>query len=481
MILLFNLKCWESVFPIIGNLARQLAAAGYSCHQILCPPGWRCDALRPIRPDPVSCAWGKEKLESYLNNTGLSFSSAGEYADPELRSRYEKIAAVLAEESHPSYNGILLDEAIKASLGRYLRELYNPAKENHRAARRAFITDALCWIETANVVFEQHQPETIVIWGGYFYAERILALLARRRGIKVLAVENTAFHDRIYVEPEGVTGNRHRAAHNWHWLGARALTPQEKQKLSHYLAEVHRGASSSMPQPAPFSRQEICAFLGVAPNKKLALLLGQVAIDSVVLLDSPVFPDMADFVRTTGEIFSRHPDYHLVIRLHPAEALWHDNLTLKKLKDWTPPANCSLVHSQQLNTYDLMRESQFGITLCSQAGLEMLSLGKPVVTAGQAFYAGKGLTLDVPNRAAYAAVIEEVLGQKELSLDQHAGVEKLLYHIIFEQLVPFDREGLCVTEEGMELLLSRLTSELAQAATVALPKQSSESQYHFLT
>jgi capsule polysaccharide export protein KpsC/LpsZ len=108
-----------------------------------------------------------------------------------------------------------------------------------------------------------------------------------------------------------------------------------------------------------------------------------------------------------------------------------------------------------LNTYDLMRESELGITLCSQAGLEMLSMGKPVLTAGRAFYSGKGLTYDVPTRGAYPAVLEEALDNPCLSDEQRAGIEKLLYHMLFEYLVPFDRERLCVTPEAADALVSR--------------------------
>ncbi|NIM05463.1 MAG: hypothetical protein GTN69_07520, partial [Armatimonadetes bacterium] len=211
-----------------------------------------------------------------------------------------------------------------------------------------------------------------VIWGGTFYAERIAGILATRRGIRVIAIENTAFRDRIYVDTAGVTGNRHTAAHNWHWLEARSLSDDEKRQLHDYLEAVHGGGASWIPHPEAAGRNEICSFLGIESERKLALLIAQVAVDSVVLMDSPIFPDMREFITATAEIASRHPDYHLVVRLHPAENMWHDNLTLRRLKDWQPPQNCSIVHSQQLNTYDLMRESELGITLCSQAGLEML-------------------------------------------------------------------------------------------------------------
>ena len=455
MILFFNLKCWESVFPVMANLARSVEQRGAETHQVICAPGWKCDALRPVKPDPPNCPWGREKLEGGLRELGLPYTSADEYCDPDARLRCSRIAAVLAREPRPAYDGILLDEMIKASLARYLRTLYDPAELAHQAARLEFISDALCWLEAVRRILDHWQPQAIVVWGGTFYAERIAAVLARRRGVRVIAVENTAFRDRIYVDTAGVTGNRHSAAHNWHWLEARALTPIERQRLRDYLGTVHAGGASWVPQAARANREAICDFLGVEPEKRLALLIGQVAVDSVVLLDSPVFPDMRDFIVTTAGIVSRYPDYHLVVRLHPAEEMWHDNLTLRRLQGWEAPANCSIVHSRQLNTYDLMRESELGITMCSQAGLEMLSMGRPVVSAGRAFYSGKGLTYDVPSRAAYAAVLDDALRDPRLADEQREGVDKLLYHMIFEHLVPFDRESLAVTPEAADVLVSR--------------------------
>jgi hypothetical protein len=436
----------------MANLARCVEQRGIATHQIVCAPGWKCDALRPVKPDPPNCAWGREKLEA---GVAPPWSSADEYCDPQARQRCGEIAAVLARESRCAYDGLLLDEIIKASLARYLRCLYDPSHLAHQEARLGFIGDALCWMEAITRALDHWQPQAIVIWGGAFYAERIAATLARRRGIRVIAVENTAFRDRIYVDEAGITGNRHSAAHCWHWLEARALTPRERRRLSDYLGEVHAGRASWVPHAAAATRREICEALGVDPARRLVLLIGQVAIDSVVLLDSPIFPDMREFVITTAELLSRYAQHHLVVRLHPAEEMWHDNLTLQRLQDWQPPANCSIVHSRQLNTYDLMRESELGITMCSQAGLEMLSMGKPVVTAGRAFYAGKGLTHDVPSRAAYPAVLDDALRDPHLSIEQREGIEKLLYHMIFEYLVPFDRENLSVTPEAADIMVNR--------------------------
>jgi hypothetical protein len=332
MVLFFNLKCWESVFPIMANLARDVEARAVPTHQVICAAGWKCDALRPVKPDPPNCPWGRERLEPCLKGHGLAYTAASDYLDPDARSRCDAMASALAQEPRPAHDGIILDEAIKASLARYLREVYDPSQQRHRAARQEHLGDALCYAHAISRALDEWEPTAIVIWGGTFYAERLAAILARRRGIRVIAVENTAFRDRIYVDAAGVTGNRHAVAHCWHWLEARSLAPAERQHLRDYLAAVHSGAASWVPHADAAGRQAICDFLGVAPQKRLVLLIGQVAVDSVVLLDSPLFPDMREFILTTADIVSGHPEVHLVVRLHPAEAMWHDNLTLRRLE-----------------------------------------------------------------------------------------------------------------------------------------------------
>ena len=62
------------------------------------------------------------------------------------------------------------------------------------------------------------------------------------------------------------------------------------------------------------------------------------------------------------------------------------------------PPNCLVVSGPDVSTYQLMERSEVGVTINSQAGLEMLLMGKPVVTAGRCFYANKGFTHDVGQR-----------------------------------------------------------------------------------
>ncbi|NIM05464.1 MAG: hypothetical protein GTN69_07525, partial [Armatimonadetes bacterium] len=51
--------------------------------------------------------------------------------------------------------------------------------------------------------------------------------------------------------------------------------------------------------------------------------------------------------------------------------------------------------------------------------------------------------------------LENALREGRLDEQQREGVEKLLYYMIFEYLVPFDRETLSVTPEAANMLIER--------------------------
>jgi hypothetical protein len=60
----------------------------------------------------------------------------------------------------------------------------------------------------------------------------------------------------------------------------------------------------------------------------------------------------------------------------------------------------------------------------------------------------------VPSAAVYPAVLAEALREPQFTEAQREGVEKLLYHMIFEQLVPFNRDTLSVTPQAADALVN---------------------------
>jgi capsule polysaccharide export protein KpsC/LpsZ len=56
-----------------------------------------------------------------------------------------------------------------------------------------------------------------------------------------------------------------------------------------------------------------------------------------------------------------------------------------------------------------MERASIGVTINSQAGLEMLLLGKPMVTAGRCFYSKNGFTYDLFQKSDLESKIIEAM------------------------------------------------------------------------
>jgi 2-polyprenyl-3-methyl-5-hydroxy-6-metoxy-1,4-benzoquinol methylase len=250
------------------------------------------------------------------------------------------------------------------------------------------------------------KPHAVIVFQGGLYDSRCILECAKRRGIKVIAMENCLLGDHALVDSHsGFILNRHSLAEQGRTLYAnRAITDDRLDPVLFFRDRLslkttdHRTGGTDI------------ATLGLPSDKKIILLLGQVASDASIVMDSPIYRTTAEFIIAAAALAAANPGWFLVVRLHPKEAwhvdtrgrsdgpgdyLWDNTLQAVKNSEFSLPDNCLLVSDPGISTYELMERADVGLTINSQAGLEMLLLGKPVVTAGRCFYAGNGFTIDV--------------------------------------------------------------------------------------
>lgn len=274
-----------------------------------------------------------------------------------------------------------------------------------RAVSKYFHWAKQCCAAIVNYL-EKVKPNVVVVFQGGLFDSRMILECAKQRGVRVIGVENCFLPD--YALVDGYSGfiiNRHELAEreprNYRFYsGVKSCADLQTKwiKQVEKKSSEHRTGGVDM------------ATLGLPSDKKIILLLGQVANDASIVMDSTIFKTTADFIGEVGAIIGRHLDWFLVVRLHPKEAwhvdssgrddfpgefLWDNTLQAIHACGIKLPKNCILVSGPGVSTYQLMERSRVGITINSQAGLEMLLLGKPVVTVGRCFYANKGFTHDI--------------------------------------------------------------------------------------
>lgn len=132
----------------------------------------------------------------------------------------------------------------------------------------------------------------------------------------------------------------------------------------------------------------------------------------VTKLGSTKWVNQISFLRELVEHVKLHPEIHLVVRLHP-------NLATKSPRDIRRWINFSksnqgsnttfLTHKSDVNSYDLIRSSDFVLTFGSTIGVEASYLGKSSILVSRAFHEHLNVTTNV---ADIDTLIDMVLGKK---------------------------------------------------------------------
>jgi len=114
-----------------------------------------------------------------------------------------------------------------------------------------------------------------------------------------------------------------------------------------------------------------------------------------------VFGDIKNWIQATINYFKTHPEYQLIIKIHPAEKLYRSSQTLQHwLKRFDLPSNITVV-GPEVSAYSLFKITNCGIVSNSTVGLEMLLSNIPVIVVGDAHYKNLDFTIDVYEPSEY--------------------------------------------------------------------------------
>lgn len=358
------------------------------------------------------------------------------------------------------YDGLLLWELCKVSIIKYQGKLILPGRTTLTEDDLHCISRFYSWaINCMNVIghlLNDTDPDVVVLTQGGVYDSRIIAELCRRNGITAIALENSLSSAHFYAD--SLTGqilNRHALALTGDVLNecsaVSVSTAESQVKLFFQQALASKEPDHQTGNAA--AESDLASMLCIPGDSRIILFLGQVRTDGSIILDSTVYPDPVMLVEQLIMIMQGHPDYFLIVRLHPKEdtcdrlsyGYGRDqrelcyNATLKELnmRGITSSDRLRIVSDRQIDTYALMKLSNIGITINSQSGLEMALFGKPVITAGRCFYAGKGFTRDLVRPQLLEAVLADALNNPQTT-GEYTRLLRFCHYLFFDYLIPKD-------------------------------------------
>jgi hypothetical protein len=151
---------------------------------------------------------------------------------------------------------------------------------------------------------------------------------------------------------------------------------------------------------------------------------------------------MLDWIIKTVAYFARRPDLQLLIRVHPAEITGDISSRQPVVEEMhrafkVLPSNVFLIPPQsRVSTYAAMEACDAVIIYGTKTGVELTSLGIPVIVAGEAWIRNKGITLDAKSETDYFSLLDRLPFREPMSEECTARARKYAYHFFFRRMIP---------------------------------------------
>ncbi len=386
------------------------------CEASLYPDIGRFAAHGPARDLCRDCAWPAERVYSQL---GLKVHRYSDWLTADDRLEASRLAASTrsaddrgVRRSTAWQSANMPRRAPCASLppGRSQDEPHG------EAVLRRYLESALLTAFATRRLMRSIQFTSAVFTHGIYVPWGIVGEVARQEGVHV-STWNVAYRKRRFIFSHDDTYHHTLMTEpHEHWENL-ALSDAQERELMQYLASRREGAvrlDRLPPADAPGPATRSPARLGLDPARPVIGLLTSVTWDAQLHYPANAFPNMLEWLVQTCEYFATRPDLQLLIRVHPAEISGFPpsrQPILRELRKRLPTLAPNIIvvpPESGMSTYALMSLCNAVIIYSTKMGVELTSVGLPVIVAGEAWIRNKGLTHDASSPAEYFGILQQL-------------------------------------------------------------------------
>jgi hypothetical protein len=438
-------------------LAAALTLRGAEVHALLCDGALtacaECDVSLypdvgafathgPTRDLCRDCRWPAERVYAQL---GLKVHRYSDWLTAEDRLQARQIARDLPAGDIPSFRweGMAIGEHANAGALRFFAAGSLEQEPHGERVLRRYLEAALLTAAACRRLMRAEQFASAVFTHGIYVPWGIVGEVARQEGVRV-SNWNVAYRKRRFIFSHDDTYHHTLMTEpREHWENLE-LSPLQDRELTKYLSSRREGLFDWIVfhRPTNQDRDEIARRSGVDPSRPIVGLLTSVTWDAQLHYPANAFPSMIDWLVQTCEYFAGRPDLQLLIRVHPAEISGFPpsrQPILRELQARLPqlPPNVIVVPPESgLSTYGLMSLCNAVIIYNTKTGVELTSIGQPVIVAGEAWIRNKGITLDASSPEEYRAILDRLPFPSGLQGEQLARARRYAYHFFFNRMIP---------------------------------------------
>ena len=376
---------------------------------------------------------------------GLPVHYYEDYVSIEERKKAIQIASEipLTDIQNYSFNDIKIGEHALAGALRYYARGDLSGEPDGEVVLRKYLNAALLATLSVNNLFKKEQFDVACFHHGIYCPQGLVGEVCRKTGVRVVNW-NPAYRKHCFIFSHGDTYHHTMITEptkTWEQL---PWTPELEKRTNEYLKSRWYGANDWIwfhDKPEE-NLNKIQNEIGADNTRPWITLLTNVMWDAQLHYQSNAFPNMLEWVRQTILYFRNRQDLQLIIRVHPAELRGHlpsRQLLVEEIRKEFPnlPDNVFIVLPEsQVSTYALASRSNAVIIYNTKTGIEITSMGVPVIVAGEAWIRNKGFSLDASSPEDYFKILDDLPLAHPLLAYQISSARKYAFHIFFRRMIP---------------------------------------------
>ena len=438
-------------------LAAALTFRGSEVHALLCDGSMsacaECEASLyprierfakhgPARDLCRDCLWPAERTYRQL---GITVHKYSDWLTAEDRAEARRVADGVPMNAvrNFAHDGLALGEHAYAGALRFFATGTLDEEPQAEPIVRRYLESALLTAYATRRLLRAIQFSSTVVTHGIYVPWGIVTEVAKQEKVHV-STWNVAYRKRRFIFSHDDTYHHTLLTEpREHWENLQLSNAQESE-LMHYLRSRREGLFDWIVfhRPTRQDPQEIARQVGIDPAKPVVGLLTNVTWDAQLHYPANAFPNMLEWLVQTCEYFATRPDLQLLIRVHPAEISGFPpsrQPILRELRKRVPrlAPNVHVIPPESgISTYGLMSLCNAAIIYGTKMGVELSSVGIPVIVAGEAWVRNKGITYDACSPAEYLNILERLPFADRLGAAQLARARRYAYHFFFNRMIP---------------------------------------------
>lgn len=386
--------------------------------------------------------------ETMYKKLGFKVHKYSEFLSAEDYAKAEKISSTLPASQIESYrfDGSAVGEHAFAGALRFFASATLPSGTNAEQILRNYFKASLLTTFAMRTLLNRIKFECVVIHHGIYVPQGLIGEVARKEGIRV-ATWNVSYKKKSFIFSHKDTYHHtfiNEPVDKWEQM---AWNENTEKELMDYLKSRWWGTNdwiSFQAKETNVDKRAIVEECGLDPSKPCVGMLTNVMWDAQLHYPANAFSNMLEWVLFTIDCFSKKPEMQLLIRIHPAEIrgrIKSRQLVLTEIKKAFPmlPKNVFVISPQSsVNTYLAMSLCDAVIIYGTKTGVELASMGIPVIVAGEAWIRNKGISIDVSSKEEYIKVLERLPLKKKLDDKTLKRARKYAYHFFFRRMIPIE-------------------------------------------